>query len=121
MVNALMEYDAGQMVNYYSGYSAQAPNYNFRLEGSQGALKFEGIHMSKDSGMYSFEKPGNQFKKLNFNEIESSKPWSAFLTEWRSYLDGGKEPSFSASNNRNVLQLIEACETLHRLKKFIKL
>src|SRR2546423_4410283 len=52
MVNALIRMSGGLHVLYHGGFSSQADMYELRLEGTRGALRCRGIHMSVDELRY---------------------------------------------------------------------
>ena len=46
MVNAVIEFNTGTNVLYHGGFSSQAEQYELRLEGTRGAMRCRGSHMS---------------------------------------------------------------------------
>jgi hypothetical protein len=54
VVNALIRFEGSLHLLYHGGFSSRAPMYEFRLEGSLGALRCRGIHMSNDTMTYEF-------------------------------------------------------------------
>jgi predicted dehydrogenase len=109
MVNALIRFSGGLHLSYHGGFSSQAPMYEFRLEGSQGALKCRGLHMSNDTMDYEVAPALGQF---NVQRIDDAVPpcdsWNIFLDIWYDYLCGGAEPPFSAKNNLKTFAMLSA-------------
>jgi predicted dehydrogenase len=109
MVNALIRMRGGVHVLYHCGFSAQADCYELRLEGTRGALRCRGVHMSVDEMRYEFAPRGGAFSPLAADEgVPAVNPWRPFLEAWRLYLDGGPEPPFSGRNNLRVFALLSA-------------
>jgi predicted dehydrogenase len=109
MVNALIRLKGNIHVLYHGGFSSQADCYELRLEGTLGALRCRGIHMSVDEMHYEFAPRGGKFAAL---DVESGQPvvnpWDEFIARWRDWLDGGAEPPFSGRNNLRVFALLAA-------------
>lgn len=109
MVNGLIHYTGGVRVLYQAGFSAQAPNYEVRLEGSLGALRCRGQHMSVDAMTNEYAAAGADFAPSDLDaEFPIVNPWSTFAELWRDYVAGGAEPPFSARNNLPVMALLSA-------------
>ncbi len=109
MVNAWIRYSGGLHVLYQGGFSSQAPEYELRLEGSEGALRCRGVHMSIDAMTNEIAQPANDFAPAAIDEgIEIVNPWSVLADTWHTYIEAGVEPPFSARNNLRVLALLSA-------------
>jgi predicted dehydrogenase len=109
MVNALIRLRHNIRVLYHGGFSSQADCYELRLEGSKGALRCRGIHMSVDEMLYQFAPRGGKFKTIEPDAgIAAVNPWDEFIRRWRDWLDGGAEPPFSGRNNLKVFALVAA-------------
>ena len=109
MVNAMIELNSGTHVLYHGGFSSQADCYELRLEGTRGALRCRGTHMSGTRFSYELAERGGAFVEVDLEAaVESSEPWSLFMTHWRRYLRGGTEPVFSARRNLPVFALLSA-------------
>ncbi|MDW8467751.1 MAG: Gfo/Idh/MocA family oxidoreductase [Burkholderiales bacterium] len=109
MVNALIRLSGGVHVLYHGGFSAQADCYELRLEGTRGALRCRGTHMSVDDMRYEFARRGEAFAPV---EIDAGappvNPWREFFARWRAWLEGRPEPPFSGRNNLEVFALVAA-------------
>ncbi len=109
MINALLRFRGGLHLLYHAGYSSQSDCYELRLEGSQGALRCRGLHMSKDFMVYEFAERGGPFHRL---DLDGGRPptqaWSLFFDRWHAWLNGGAEPHFSGRQNLKVLAVIAA-------------
>jgi len=109
MVNALIRMSGGVHVLYHGGFSSQADCYELRLEGTLGALRCRGVHMSVDEMAYEFAPRGGTFVPIAIDAgIPAENPWRPFLALWRGYLEGGPEPPFSGRNNLGVFALLSA-------------
>lgn len=109
MVNALIRFGGDLHVLYHGGFSSRAPMYEFRLEGSAGALRCHGIHMSNDTMGYEFAPPLGEFAPTTIDDgIPARSPWIRFFDVWHDYLRGGPEPPFSGRNNLKVFALLSA-------------
>lgn len=109
MVNALIRFERGLHVLYHGGFSSRAPMYEFRLEGSQGALRCHGIHMSNDTMSYELAPALGDFAPVALDaDLPAQSPWLPFFSLWRDYVSGGAEPSFSGRNNLAVFALLSA-------------
>jgi len=109
MVNALIRFRDGLHVSYHGGFSSQASMYELRLEGTKGALRCRGIHMSNDTMSYEFAPPLGQFAPAQIDaDLPAREPWLPFFAAWRDYLSGGTEQPFSGRNNLKVFALLNA-------------
>jgi predicted dehydrogenase len=109
MVNALIRFSGNLHVSYHGGFSSQAPMYEFRLEGSGGALKCRGLHMSNDTMDYEVAPALGQFSAKRIDEqVAQRDPWIPFLDVWQDYLRGGAEPPFSGRNNLKTFAMLSA-------------
>ena len=116
MINGLFRFHGGAHMLYHAGYSTQSSCYELRLEGTKGALRCRGIHMSNDTMDYEFAERGGGFSPIDLDRGRSSTdPWSQFFDLWYDYLNGGQEPPFTGSNNLKILSVIDAAiESLER-------
>jgi len=109
MVNALIRFSGNLHLSYHGGFSSQAPMYEFRLEGSQGALKCRGLHMSNDTMDYEVAPALGQFAARRIDDtVPVCSPWLQFLDLWHDYLCGGVEPPFSGRNNLKTFAMLSA-------------
>lgn len=109
MVNGLISFDHNLHILYQGGFSSQADNYELRLEGSKGALRCRGIHMSNDTMAYEFAERDGTFAPVSIDEgIAPGDPWGRFFDVWFDYVEGGDEPPFSGRNNLPVFALLSA-------------
>jgi predicted dehydrogenase len=109
MVNGLITLSQGLHVLYQGGFSSQADSYELRLEGSTGALRCRGVHMSNDTMTYEFAERGGRFAPIEIDDdIPGGDPWGYFFGLWHDYLQGGEEPPFSGRNNLQVFALLSA-------------
>lgn len=109
MVNALIRLSGGVHVLYHGGFSSQADCYELRLEGTRGALRCRGIHMSVDEVRYEFAARGGSFAPIEIDGgAPAVNPWREFFARWRAWLEGGPEPPFSGRNNLKVFALLSA-------------
>lgn len=109
MVNALIRFSSNLHLLYHGGFSSRAAMYEFRLEGSAGALRCHGIHMSNDTMAYEFAPALGEFAPAAIDaDIPARSPWLPFFELWRDYVAGGVEPSFSGRNNLPVFALLSA-------------
>ncbi len=122
MINGLLRFRGGVHMLYHAGYSTQSSCYELRLEGTRGALRCRGIHMSNDTMEYEFAERGAAFRPIDLDRGRSSSdPWSHFFDLWYDYLNGGEEPPFSGHNNLKILSVIDAAiESLER-KAFVEI
>lgn len=116
MINGLLRFRGGARMLYHAGYSTQSSCYELRLEGSLGALRCRGLHMSNDTMEYEFAERGAAFSPIDLDrERPPTEPWSLFFDRWRSWLNGGEERHFSGRRNLKVLATIDAAiESLSR-------
>ena len=109
MVNALIRFSGNLHLAYHGGFSSQAPMYEFRLEGTQGALKCRGLHMSNDTMDYELAPALGQFAVQRIDDaVPSRDPWIPFLDAWHDYLRGGPEPPFSGRSNLKTFAMLSA-------------
>ena len=109
MVNALIRFSGNLHMAYHGGFSSRAAMYEFRLEGSQGALKCRGLHMSNDTMDYEVAPPLGQFAAQRIDgQVPQCDPWIPFLDVWHDYLCGGAEPPFSGRNNLKTFAMLSA-------------
>ena len=109
MVNALIRFSGNLHLAYHGGFSSQAPMYEFRLEGSKGALKCRGLHMSNDTMDYEVAPALGQFAAKRIDEqVPQRDPWTVFLDLWHDYLCGGTEPPFSGRHNLKTFAMLSA-------------
>jgi len=109
MVNALIRFSGNLHLAYHGGFSSQAPMYEFRLEGTQGALKCRGLHMSNDTMEYELAPALGQFAVQRIDDaVPSRDPWIPFLDAWHDYLRGGPEPPFSGRSNLKTFAMLSA-------------
>jgi predicted dehydrogenase len=109
MINALLETDAGQRVLYHAGYSSHAPHYDIRIEGTRGALRCRGSHMSTEDAGFEFAAVGGKWQPIDLlNGEPATNAWTILLDQWHAFLAGGTEPAFSGKNNLRVMRLIDA-------------
>jgi predicted dehydrogenase len=109
MVNALIRFSGNLHLAYHGGFSSQAPMYEFRLEGSKGALKCRGLHMSNDTMDYEVAPALGQFAAKRIDEqVPQRDPMTVFLDLWHDYLCGGSEPPFSGCNNLKTFAMLSA-------------
>ncbi|MEV0459756.1 Gfo/Idh/MocA family protein [Catellatospora methionotrophica] len=108
-VNGLIRYSGGVHVLYQGGFSAQAPNYEVRVDGSTGAVRCRGQHMSIDTMTNEYAPAGKDFGPSDLDrDFPAVNPWDVFAAQWRDYVDGGTEPAFSARRNLPVVALLSA-------------
>lgn len=109
MINGLFRFVCGEHMLYHAGYSSQSDCYELRLEGSKGALRCRGLHMSKNEMTYEFAERGAPFDVVDLDRGRPPTiPWSQFFDRWHDWLNGGDEPHFSGRNNLKVLATIDA-------------
>jgi predicted dehydrogenase len=109
MVNAIIRFSDNLHLSYHGGFSAQAPMYEFRIEGSAGSLKCRGIHMSNDSMDYEVAPALGQFAPRHIDmDVPVRNPWDSFLDNWHNYVSGGSEPPFSGFQNLKVFAMLSA-------------
>lgn len=109
MVNALIRFSGSLHLSYHGGFSSQAPMYEFRIEGSAGALKCRGLHMSNDTVDYDVAPALGQFAPRRIDDAVSLRdPWMPFFDIWHDYLRGGAEPPFSGRSNLKTFAMLSA-------------
>lgn len=109
MINGLLRFQGGARMLYHAGYSTQASCYELRLEGTKGALRCRGIHMSNDTMAYEFAERGEAFQPIDLDRGRPpTQPWSLYFDQWHDWLTGGGEGHFSGRNNLKVLATIDA-------------
>ncbi len=109
MVNALIRFSGGLHMAYHGGFSAQSSMYEFRIEGTKGALRCHGLHMSKDQMSYQFASALGEFEDAAIDQdVPLVKPFNPFFGVWHGYVTGGKEPPFSGRNNLKVFAMLSA-------------
>jgi predicted dehydrogenase len=101
-------------VLYHGGFSSQADLYELRLEGSEGALRCRGLHMSNDKMAYELAPRDGEWSPRPLDEGRPAvSPWLPFFEHWRHYLahgtlaDGSAAP-FSGRANLTVFALLSA-------------
>lgn len=114
MVNALIRFRDGLHMAYHGGFSAQSSMYEFRIEGTKGALRCHGLHMSKDQMSYQFAPALGEFEDVAIDtDIPLVKPFDPFFDIWYDYITGATdsqagEPPFSGRNNLKVFAMLSA-------------
>jgi predicted dehydrogenase len=109
MVNALIKFDGGLHILYQGGFSSQANCYELRIEGTKGALRCRGIHMSHNYMEYEFAERGSDWGLIEVDEgIPTTNPFETHIDIWHEYIMGGPEPPFSGRNNLKVFALLSA-------------
>lgn len=108
-VNAVIELTGGVTILYHGGFSSQADMYELRLEGTRGALRVRGEHMSAPNFVYEFAERGGAFNEIDVeSETAKQSPWTDFMELWDLYLRKGKEPIFSGRKNLPTFALLSA-------------
>ncbi len=109
MANALIRFSGGLHVSYHGGFSSQSTMYEFRLEGTGGALCCHGLHMSNDEMRYEFAPALGKFEPIEIDtHIPARNPWMGLFDAWRDYVAGGPEPPFSGRNNLKAFAMLSA-------------
>lgn len=109
MVNALIKFSDGLHVSYHGGFSSQTTMYDFRLEGSEGALQCRGLHMSNDTMDYEFAPALGKFAPIVIDDdLSTEHPFYRFFDIWYDYVNGGEEPPFSGRNNLVPFAMLSA-------------
>lgn len=111
MINGLFRFCGGQHMIYHAGYSTQSDCYELRLEGSKGALRCRGLHMSKNEMTYEFAARGRPFEVVDLDQGRPpTSPWSLFFDRWQAWMseESADEPHFSGRRNLKVLATIDA-------------
>ena len=120
MVNALIVMNDNIHINYHAGYSGKSSNYSIRIEGTKGVLRYNGIHMSKNTGTLSLAINNTNFKRFySENIIHNNDPWSIFLDQWYLHIINKIDFPFTAKNNLKLLKMIDACILSNNSKKTI--
>ena len=109
-VNALIVTSDNIHLNYQAGYSSLAPYYLIHLIGQKGTLKFEGVHMSNNTGNLYFAPAGADFFDLilDCNKVENDV-WYLFLKDWYQSLDNHSSFHGYAKSNLEILNVINLC------------
>jgi len=113
-INGLLRFSDGLHILYHGGFSSQSDLYEVRLEGTKGALRCRGLHMSNDAMHYDVAERGGSFQELTIDaHIPLQSPWPIFFEHWRRYLVHGKladgaQPPFSGRNNLKVFAMLSA-------------
>ena len=109
MINALMRFSGNLHLSYHGGFSSRAPMYEFRIEGSQAALRCHGINMSNDTMSYEMAPALGQFEPAAVDTgVPLCDPWIPFFDQWHDYVCDGAEPPFSGRNNLKVFAMLSA-------------
>ena len=109
MVNALIRFAGNLHLSYHGGFSSRAPMYEFRLEGTLGALKCRGVHMSNATMDYEIAPALGAFAEQRIDDhLPVEDPFVPFLDVWYDYLQRGNEPPFSGRNNLKVFAMLSA-------------
>ena len=120
MVNALIVMNDNIHINYHAGYSGKSSNYSIRIEGTKGVLRYNGIHMSKNTGILSLSINNSKFKRFYSKDvIQKNEPWSIFLDKWYLHIINGNDFPFTANNNLKLLKMIDACILSNNKKKSV--
>ncbi|MFM9106269.1 MAG: Gfo/Idh/MocA family protein, partial [Chloroflexota bacterium] len=109
MVNAAIRFDGNLHVLYQGGFSSLADSYELRIEGTGGALRCRGVHMSRDGMAYEFAEPLGAWTPLDLEAgLPPSDPWRTLLALWRRHLAGEIDPPFSGRRNLRPFALLSA-------------
>jgi len=99
---------------YHGGFSSQSDLYELRLEGSDGALRCRGLHMSNDTMEYELSPRDGEWSVRDLDEgVTPVSPWLPFFDHWHHYLahgvlaDGSAAP-FSGRANLAVFAMLSA-------------
>jgi predicted dehydrogenase len=88
-VNATLACDDGTRVLYHAGFSARASCYELRFEGSEGALRARGVHMSNDDVHFEHARPGGPWQSIDLMAGTAHRsPWREFASRWHAYVTG---------------------------------
>jgi predicted dehydrogenase len=105
---------------YHGGFSSQSDLYELRLEGSQGALRCRGLHMSNDTMEYELSPRDGAWAVRDLDEgIPPISPWLPFFEHWRHYLahgklaDGGEAPFAGRANLKVFAMLSAGIDSIH--------
>ena len=113
-INGLLRFSGGLHVLYHGGFSSQADQYELRIEGSQGALRCRGIHMSNDQMQYETAPRDGAWSEQPLDAGQPAvSPWVRFFDHWHHYLThgalaDGSEPPFTGRSNLKVFSLLSA-------------
>lgn len=113
-INGLLRFSRGLHILYHGGFSSQSDLYEVRLEGTQGALRCRGIHMSNDTMHYELAARGGAFQAQAVDDaIPLQSPWPIFFDHWHHYLatgalTDGSTPPFTGRNNLKVFAMLSA-------------
>ena len=81
-------------------------------------LRYNGIHMSKNTGILSLSINNSKFKRFYSKDvIQKNDPWSIFLDKWYLHIINGNDFPFTANNNLKLLKMIDACILSNNKKK----
>ena len=108
--------DQGRKVHvlYHGGFSSQSDLYELRMEGSAGALRCRGLHMSNDTMDYELAPRNGAWSPRDLDEGKPPvSPWVPFFDHWRHYvahgtLADGSRPPFSGRANLAVFAMLSA-------------
>lgn len=113
-LNGLIGFVNGPHVLYHGGFSSQADLYELRLEGSNGALRCRGIHMSHDIMTYEHAQRDAKWEEIDLDQGQpASSPWQPFFAHWQSVLAtgvtlDGTPPPFGGRANLRVFAMLSA-------------
>jgi predicted dehydrogenase len=109
MLNGVIRFSGNLRLLYHAGYSSQAACYEFRLEGTRGALRCRGLHMSLPEMHYEFALRGGPFQPIQLEEeIPQLDPWTHFCLLWYEGVIHKTEQPFSGRNNLKIMALMDA-------------
>lgn len=109
MVDACIDLTDNVKILYHAGFDSMAPCYELRVEGSKGVLRVRGEHMSATSFSYEIASRSMVFSDIDLEkDVSPTSAWALFMENWKAWLGGGREPSFSLKNNLKVLALLQA-------------
>ena len=108
MLNALIRFEPDIHVLYYAGFSSQAECYELRLEGTKGAFRCRGAHMSGKTFEYEFAPRGQGFEPAPIDDVAEVNPWETLIDQWHGHLVAGDDISFSGTNNLKAFALLSA-------------
>ena len=110
VINAVIQFENNIICNYHAAYSSQSPYYSIRIEGNEGTLKFDGLHMSVNQGTLSFAPVDEAFKVIqNFDNNSNSDVWYEFLKDWHTNIDSPSIFHAEAQENLEILKAIDLC------------
>ena len=109
MVNAAIRFSGNLHILYQGGFSSLADSYEFRIEGTGGALRCRGIHMSRDQMTYEFATPNGAWEPIDIEQhVPAGDAWVDLLEIWRGQIAGVVDPPFSGRNNLLPFALLSA-------------